>query len=282
MERVLQIFCDLLDDLGVATEALQQEFQQCLDNYAQEDQQAMTEQFVSQLKIVFASTENKETQTDPQLEKQEKDKERPTKRQKTKTTTQDTSASTTGDVALSKDDVQITASKEELDKRISTFTAMKKLDNGLSNQREFCEPTDGTVRTMPTKIQRKHQIKLSKNESVEGPLNTTHTTPADTKTLHPHIQLPWGVEERLKNLEHFVDVILPVPSDVYERLKALEDKVLFLEDRGYLDAKSGKSKPEKQKSEKHKSEKPKTGKSEIPSPTSPPPPRAVDPNRRIA
>eukprot|EP00026_Physarum_polycephalum_P011883 Phypoly_transcript_12131.p1 GENE.Phypoly_transcript_12131~~Phypoly_transcript_12131.p1 ORF type:complete len:285 (+),score=53.06 Phypoly_transcript_12131:99-953(+) len=263
MDRVVQIFCELLGDLGVATDSLQQECMQCLDSQSPEEQKALTDQFISQIRIVFpTSTEDKSTETEP-------DDDRPTKRLKKD--------------HVSKHDVQITASKEELEKRIANFMALKAAQNVVSNEREFCTPA-GSSKTNPATITRKKQIKLSKNESQEGPLNTTHSVvSADgTKKMHAHIKLPWGVEQRLQNLEHFTETIPPTPPDVYERLKALEDKLLLLEDTGFMEylkkkAKTGKSKPGKSE--------PKMGNGEFIDSSSlaaigsPPP---VDANKRIA
>jgi hypothetical protein len=51
----------------------------------------------------------------------------------------------------------------------------------------------GSSKTNPAKITRKKQIKLSKNESQEGPLNTTHAVASadgnTAKKMHPHIYL---------------------------------------------------------------------------------------------
>lgn len=215
MDTIVQVFCELLSDLGVATDSLQQECMQCIDSQSPEEQKSLSDQFISQIKIVFpSSTDDKDTQTEP-------DSDRPTKRLKRD---------------YKGDNVQITASKEELEKRIANFIALKASENIASNEREFCTP-DGTSKTHPATVMRKKQIKLSKNESLEGPLNTTHTlsAPADGKKPHAHIKLPWGVEHRIQNLEHFTDVVQPTPPDVYARLKALEDRVLFLEDSGFLD-----------------------------------------------
>jgi len=91
------------------------------------------------------------------------------------------------DFIVDNDQVQITASTEELDKRISTFIALKKAENDESNKVEFCETNDGS-RTKPATIKRKQQIKLSKNESLDGPLNSTHsTTTTETTTSHSRI-----------------------------------------------------------------------------------------------
>lgn len=46
--------------------------------------------------------------------------------------------------------------------------------------------------------------------------------------LTKHIP-PNGVEERLQNLEHQLSLHSPVPKTVYQRLKKIEDRFLYLE-----------------------------------------------------
>ena len=58
----------------------------------------------------------------------------------------------------------------------------------------------------------------------------------DTSILHQKLKLESGIgnqlsplEDRISSIENQVGVNKPVPKDVYQRLKQIEDRVLFLE-----------------------------------------------------
>jgi len=98
--------------------------------------------------------------------------------------------------------------------------------------------------------------------------------------INRDIKLSWGVEHRLQNLEHFTDTIHPSPLDVYSRLKALEDRLLLLEDTGYLEYLKKKDKPATSKKEESQSKLPIVDDSSSPSIIGNP--QLADPNKRIA
>jgi hypothetical protein len=120
-----------------------------------------------------------------------------------------------------------------LDRRISAFIAAKRAENDISNQQEFCTALPDSARTDAAEIKRKQQIKHSKVTDDTGPLSTTSTSSSVKVAAGTLIQLPWGIEERLKTMEDHVCVLHPVPVDVYARIKFLEERILAMEEAGW-------------------------------------------------
>lgn len=143
--------------------------------------------------------------------------------------------------------VQITAGQKEIDRRMQAFMDRKRAEINLSNKREFCgiigayEKDDSCARTLATFVPRsgqKSHLKISKVENTSGPRQMVAESKESVgskknsdcnQTLRP-CSLPSDVEERLFNMEaHLRLPSSPSALSVHQRLKALEDRILYLE-----------------------------------------------------
>ena len=122
--------------------------------------------------------------------------------------------------------VQITASNDEINGRINQFIAAKRVDIDNANIMEFCgdvtdDPNAGTCARTNAVLTKKRDSKSHLRKSVVA----NQMGPSMTSVL----------DDRLSNLETAAgvnppsDSLPPIPKDVYERLKALEDRLLLLE-----------------------------------------------------
>ena len=125
--------------------------------------------------------------------------------------------------------VQITASNDEINGRINQFIAAKRADIDNANIMEFCgEVTDdpnaggGSCARTNAVLTKKRDSKSHLRKSVVA----NQKGPSMTSVL----------DDRLNNLETAAgvnptpsDPLPPIPKDVYERLKVLEDRLLLLE-----------------------------------------------------
>jgi len=122
--------------------------------------------------------------------------------------------------------VQITASNDEINGRINQFIATKRADIDNANIMEFCgevtdDPNAGTCARTNAVLTKKRDSKSHLRKSVVA----NQVGPSMTSVL----------DDRLSNLETAAgvnppsDPLPPIPKDVYERLKALEDRLLLLE-----------------------------------------------------
>lgn len=132
---------------------------------------------------------------------------------------------------------------------MANFITSKRADINESNRAEFLDHSalneisgEGAARTATTKIDRAQQMKVSVVDNHEGPRSQL-TTPNS---------LPPAVEERLRNLETYMEIptgrfgqedrrpsiqfptlccvlVKSVPNDIYQRLKQIEDKLLQIE-----------------------------------------------------
>ena len=62
-----------------------------------------------------------------------------------------------------------------------------------------------------------------------GPQTTSPLTLQKTKTADESSNYPPALEERLSSTEKLLGINKPVPRDIYERLKSIEDRVSYLE-----------------------------------------------------
>ncbi|OWF35170.1 MAP3K12-binding inhibitory protein 1-like [Mizuhopecten yessoensis] len=140
--------------------------------------------------------------------------------------------------------VQIQASKSEIDRRIAAFVEKKQLEVNELNRREFCsvqgpeeEAENSCARVDSlffTRADGKSHIKVSRVVNLQGPQTQIPTHSVDTSESKEVVQknnLPLGIEERLTNMEKHLNVSKGKVScsDVYTRLKFLEERILFLE-----------------------------------------------------
>ncbi|CAG8839147.1 31895_t:CDS:2, partial [Racocetra persica] len=125
--------------------------------------------------------------------------------------------------------VQIKATNSEIEQKIDTFIDHKKSEINDSNRTEFLRKSSN-----PEEINRNIQMKLDVVNNEDGPLARSTFSSAhqrnETNKTSPAC-LSSGVEERIQNIEKHlnVQIVTPVPLDVYARIKILEDKIMQLE-----------------------------------------------------
>ncbi|XP_030070628.1 MAP3K12-binding inhibitory protein 1 isoform X1 [Microcaecilia unicolor] len=137
--------------------------------------------------------------------------------------------------------VQIKAKKAEIDRRISAFIERKRAEIDENNVREFCNVIDCNQENSCARTDSvftpypgfKSHIKVSRVLNVYGPQTRSEATQdsnSKTPALHGGCGNP-AVEERLQNIEAHLRLQTggPVPKDIYQRIKKLEDRILELE-----------------------------------------------------
>ncbi|KAJ1927019.1 hypothetical protein IWQ60_003316 [Tieghemiomyces parasiticus] len=164
---------------------------------------------------------------------------------------------------LESDLVQVRADAADIDDRIDHFRALKRREINASNEQEFFRPETrrqhphhlSCARVDMSGVNRSIQMKQEIVNNEDGPLMQSVTTTiitvteataggetaGDTRTVRrPAEPLPTaegpdrpysGLEERLDNLREHLGVKFTADhgASVYERVKALEDRLLFLE-----------------------------------------------------
>ncbi|XP_048394316.1 MAP3K12-binding inhibitory protein 1 isoform X1 [Stegostoma tigrinum] len=137
--------------------------------------------------------------------------------------------------------VQIKANRDEIERRISAFMERKQAEINENNIREFCNVincnqenscarTDAVFTPHPGF---KSHIKVSRVVNTYGPQTRTEGVEASLQkreTVTQNCGNP-AVEERLQNMETHLKLPTdgPVPIDIYQRIKRLEDRILHLE-----------------------------------------------------
>ncbi|XP_023577596.1 MAP3K12-binding inhibitory protein 1 isoform X3 [Octodon degus] len=115
--------------------------------------------------------------------------------------------------------VQIKAGKAEIDRRISAFIERKQAEINENNVREFCNVIDcnQVSRVVNT------YGPQTRPEGIQGSGHKSNSMLRDCGNQ--------AVEERLQNIEAHLRLQSggPVPRDIYQRIKKLEDKILELE-----------------------------------------------------
>uniref|UniRef100_A0A5F9CI35 MAP3K12 binding inhibitory protein 1 n=1 Tax=Oryctolagus cuniculus TaxID=9986 RepID=A0A5F9CI35_RABIT len=115
--------------------------------------------------------------------------------------------------------VQIKAGKAEIDRRISAFIERKQAEINENNVREFCNVIDcnQVSRVVNT------YGPQTRPEGIQGSGHKPNSMLRDCGNQ--------AVEERLQNIEAHLRLQTggPVPRDIYQRIKKLEDKILELE-----------------------------------------------------
>ncbi|XP_074146699.1 MAP3K12-binding inhibitory protein 1 isoform X2 [Sminthopsis crassicaudata] len=122
--------------------------------------------------------------------------------------------------------VQIKAGKAEIDRRISAFIERKQAEINENNVREFCNVIDCNQGF-------KSHVKVSRVVNTYGPQTRTEETQGTGHKINNMFRDcgNQAVEERLQNIEAHLRLHAggPVPKDIYQRIKKLEDKILELE-----------------------------------------------------
>ncbi|XP_028637858.1 MAP3K12-binding inhibitory protein 1 isoform X2 [Grammomys surdaster] len=137
--------------------------------------------------------------------------------------------------------VQIKAGKAEIDRRISAFIERKQAEINENNVREFCNVIDCNQENSCARTDAvftpypgfKSHVKVSRVVNTYGPqtrpegiAGSGHKPPGTLRDCGNQ-----AVEERLQNIEAHLRLQTggPVPRDIYQRIKKLEDKILELE-----------------------------------------------------
>ncbi|KAJ8269868.1 hypothetical protein GJAV_G00107710 [Gymnothorax javanicus] len=135
---------------------------------------------------------------------------------------------------------EIKASKTEIDRRISAFIERKQMEINENNVREFCNVIDCNQENSCARTDAvftpfpgfKSHVKVTRVVNRYGPQTWVggHRDHAALK----HGVTPCGnpaVEERIQNIEAHLNLTAnrPVPQDIYQRLKCMEDRILKLE-----------------------------------------------------
>ncbi|XP_044292604.1 MAP3K12-binding inhibitory protein 1 isoform X2 [Varanus komodoensis] len=137
--------------------------------------------------------------------------------------------------------VQIKAGKAEIERRISAFIERKQAEINENNVREFCNVIDCNQENSCARTDAvftpypgfKSHVKVSRVVNTYGPQTRNqiaHGASHQASTL-PQDCGNQAVEERLQNIEAHLRLQTggPVPKDIYQRIKKLEDKILELE-----------------------------------------------------
>ncbi|XP_074069492.1 MAP3K12-binding inhibitory protein 1 isoform X2 [Macrotis lagotis] len=137
--------------------------------------------------------------------------------------------------------VQIKAGKAEIDRRISAFIERKQAEINENNVREFCNVIDCNQENSCARTDAvftpypgfKSHVKVSRVVNTYGPQTRTERTQGTGHKINNMLRAcgNQAVEERLQNIEAHLRLHTggPVPRDIYQRIKKLEDKILELE-----------------------------------------------------
>lgn len=154
------------------------------------------------------------------------------------------------DNVVSKELFQIRADESEIKRRIASFIGRKREDINSNNVQDFiadkvddemrCARVNSTVYRINGS---KGHLKVHRVKNETGPQTTNYTTALDKLMENsspvkiksdpdmPKKSLLSGIEERITNAEAHLNVNNDIVStkSVFERLKMLEDKILYLE-----------------------------------------------------
>ncbi|XP_073495049.1 MAP3K12-binding inhibitory protein 1 [Phyllobates terribilis] len=136
--------------------------------------------------------------------------------------------------------VQIHADKTEIDRRILAFIERKQAEINENNVREFCNVIDCNQENSCARTDAvftpfpgfKSHIKVSRVVNAYGPQTRTDGSTSSSGAPPPPLDCgSQAVEERLQSMEYHLRLNPggPVPKDIYQRIKKLEDRILELE-----------------------------------------------------
>ncbi|KAI5642798.1 moaE protein domain-containing protein [Phthorimaea operculella] len=132
---------------------------------------------------------------------------------------------------IDKNLVQLTVSAEELEQRIQNFIQRKRDQVNLSNVHDFTpgrrEDEEETCARVRAQFQRradsKGHLKIRKVNNEWGPQTVEFSAPAPADQ-----GLPAAIAERVIAVEKFLNMG-PVAPDIYQRLKAMEERIAALQ-----------------------------------------------------
>ncbi|XP_015439669.1 PREDICTED: molybdopterin synthase catalytic subunit [Dufourea novaeangliae] len=138
--------------------------------------------------------------------------------------------------------VQICATNEELNHRITSFIERKRQQVNIVNVQEFCyhreendENEDSCARVDAILIRRKDSkshVKVHRVLNAWGPQTVDQSIlrKATMSGMNQRNNYCSSVlDDRISTTERILGINRPVPKDVYERLKTIEDRILYLE-----------------------------------------------------
>ncbi|XP_029165372.1 molybdopterin synthase catalytic subunit [Nylanderia fulva] len=137
--------------------------------------------------------------------------------------------------------VQVQANSKELNRRIESFIERKRQQVNSVNVQEFCRHSErndnenSCARVDAILIRRKDSkshVKVHRVFNTWGPQtidqsmlykSVINNTSSDIANYSPVL------DDRICTTEHIIGINKPVPKDIYERLKNIEDRILYLE-----------------------------------------------------
>lgn len=152
------------------------------------------------------------------------------------------------DIVVSKKLLQIRADESEMKRRIASFIGRKREEINSSNVQDFitdkkdddemrCARVNSTVYRINGS---KGHLKVHRVKNITGPQTTNYKIALDKLMEHgtsvkikpdpdmPNQPLSCGIQERILNAENHLNIQLPNKT-VFERLKAIEERILHLE-----------------------------------------------------
>ncbi|XP_044729373.1 molybdopterin synthase catalytic subunit [Chrysoperla carnea] len=131
--------------------------------------------------------------------------------------------------------VQIKASNSEILRRINRFMERKREMLNMTNVLDFCVPNTSNIdlhtetnscaridAVLTRRKDSKSHLRVRRVHNVQGPL-TMHSMEVNSISNND------GISERLANAEQHLLLNKPIPTDIYERIKRIEDRILELE-----------------------------------------------------
>ncbi|XP_043255131.1 molybdopterin synthase catalytic subunit [Colletes gigas] len=138
--------------------------------------------------------------------------------------------------------VQIRATNQELHNRIASFIERKRQQANIVNVQEFCchreqsdKKEDSCARVDAILIRRKDSkshVKVHRVLNAWGPQTVDQLTLHKANMLgtnHTNNNYSSVLDDRISISERILAINKPVPKDVYERLKNIENRILYLE-----------------------------------------------------
>ncbi|KAK0088601.1 hypothetical protein PV325_011294 [Microctonus aethiopoides] len=146
-------------------------------------------------------------------------------------------------IEINFDQVQVRADVEELNRRIKSLIDRKRMQVNTVNVQEFCNHRDANsesesscARVNAILIHRndsKSHVKVYRVFNPHGPQTMNFTSLVDNSQTQSNQNSVGSdhpiLDERLSMSEKFLSINKPVPRDIYERIKNIEDRILYLE-----------------------------------------------------
>ncbi|XP_036143513.1 molybdopterin synthase catalytic subunit isoform X6 [Monomorium pharaonis] len=138
--------------------------------------------------------------------------------------------------------IQVRANSEELNRRIESFIKRKRQQVNTMNVQEFCRYSEKSndnenscARVDAILIRRKDSkshVKVHRVSNMWGPQTIDQSILRKSVALNTSFNALSSsviLDDRISATEHMIGMNKPVPKDIYERLKNIEDRILYLE-----------------------------------------------------